>query len=220
MFFEPAPAVEDAAPGGSPQLPPWLGPPAREAGILLAIQRVVARSTNVVVFLTAIRAFTFGCMLELEIATRQAGMPEDDWWELQAAVHLGSRGFRGSQLPDRLLRLGVRYADGTKATTLGRPWGRDSRGGPPEGSSKGLHEEPPEAPLLMWWPGGSGVRGGGGDLGFNHFGLWLWPLPPAEHFEFAVEWPFGGIGLTFAELDGAAIVAAASRPFYYWPESQ
>jgi hypothetical protein len=30
--------------------------------------------------------------------------------------------------------------------------------------------------------------------------------------------PLGGIGLTIAELDGLAIVAAASRPSYYWPE--
>jgi hypothetical protein len=46
--------------------------------------------------------------------------------------------------------------------------------------------------------------------------LWLWPLPPAGNFEFAVEWPIGGIELTIAELDGAA-VAAASQPSYYWP---
>ena len=32
-----------------------------------------------------------------------------------------------------------------------------------------------------------------------------------------MEWPLGGIGLTIAELDGAAIAAAASRPSYYWP---
>ena len=41
-------------------------------------------------------------------------------------------------------------------------------------------------------------------------------LPPAGNFEFAVEWPLGGIELTIAELDGAAI-AAASQPSYYWP---
>ena len=59
-----------------------------------------------------------------------------------------------------------------------------------------------------------------GKLGFSGFGLWLWPLPPAEGFEFAVEWPFGGIGLTITELDGAAIVAAASRSAPYWPETE
>lgn len=205
MFFEPVPAGAETAPA-RPELPPWAGPPTREAGVLLAVPQIVARSANVAVFLPAIRVFTTGCMLELELVTRQAGLSEEDWFALHLAVHSG-RGFRGSTLPDRLLRLGVRFPDGSKATTLDQhPRMRD--GGPPDG------------PLVMWWPGGSGVRHGGGNVGLNHFGLWLWPLPPAENFEFAVEWPFAGIELTIAELDGAAIVTAAGQPAYYWPEPQ
>ena len=34
-----------------------------------------------------------------------------------------------------------------------------------------------------------------------------------------MEWPFGGIELTIAELDGAAIMAAAGRSAYYWPDT-
>jgi hypothetical protein len=109
-------------------------------------------------------------------------------------------------LPDKLLRLGVRYADGKKATTLDPPR-RERRDSPPAG------------PLLSWWPASSGTCGGG-ELGFSSFGLWLWPLPPAATFEFAVEWPLGRIELTIAELDGRPIVEAASRPLYYWPDSQ
>src|SRR5690242_14809875 len=41
-------------------------------------------------------------------------------------------------------------------------------------------------------------------------------VPSAEPFEFAVEWPFGGIELTIIELDGAAIVAAAGQSAPYW----
>jgi hypothetical protein len=44
-------------------------------------------------------------------------------------------------------------------------------------------------------------------------------MPPAAGFEFAVEWPFGGIAETIVELDGAAIAAAATRRSYYWPDS-
>jgi hypothetical protein len=44
-------------------------------------------------------------------------------------------------------------------------------------------------------------------------------LLPAEKIEFAVEWPFGGIDLTFVELDGAAIVAAAGRSMPCWPDA-
>jgi predicted enzyme related to lactoylglutathione lyase len=53
----------------------------------------------------------------------------------------------------------------------------------------------------------------------NLVGFGLWQLPPAETFEFAVEWPFDGIELTIVELDGAAIVAAAGRSAYYWPDT-
>ena len=92
------------------------------------------------------------------------------------------------------------------ATTVGQQWR-------PAPSS----DDPPAGPLLCWVPGSGGMHGR--ESGFSNFGLWLWPLPPAEPFEFAVEWPFGGIDLTFAELDGAAIVAAARRSARYWPET-
>jgi hypothetical protein len=115
----------------------------------------------------------------------------------------GSHG--GARLPDKLLRLGVRYADGTKATTIEQ-----------HGRQTTASADPPAGPLLSWSPSSSGMHGR--ELGFSGFGLWLWPLPPAEIFEFAVEWPFGGIELTFAELDGAAIVAAG-RSGYYWPDT-
>ena len=66
------------------------------------------------------------------------------------------------------MALGVRYPDGRKATTLDRHrWKRN--------------ESPPDGPLLSWWPGSRGVRGRG-ELGFSHFGLWLWPLPPPVNF--------------------------------------
>jgi hypothetical protein len=146
-------------------------------------------------------------MLDVEVVSRQGTLSDDDWWDLHLSVHgglLGSRG--GARLPDKLLRLGVRYADGTKATTIEQ-----------RRRSTQPFEDPPTGPLLSWSPGSSGMHGR--ELGFSGFGLWLWPLPPAETFEFAVEWPFGGIELTIAELDGAAIVAAAGRSASYWPDS-
>ena len=208
MFFEPLPAGEEAAVGGLPEPPPWSGPPALETGAVLAVEQTVARSANAVVRLPTIRAFRPGCMLDVEVVTRQGGLSEDDWWDLHTSVYGGyhrSRG--GGSLPGKLLRLGVRYADGRKATTIEQRL-RRSRGS----------DAPPPGPLLSCSPGSSGMYGR--DLGFSGFGLWLWPLPPAESFEFAVEWPFGGIGLTITELDGAAIVAAVSRSNYYWPETE
>jgi hypothetical protein len=207
MFFEPLPAGEEPAPRRLPERSPWSGPPPLETGAVLAVERMVARSANVVMRVPVIRSFRTGCMIDVEVVSRQGTLSDDDWWDLHLSVHRGlfvSPG--GNQLPDKLLRLGVRYADGTKATTI-----EQHRRQTPAPA------DPPTGPLLSWSPGSSGMHGR--ELGFSGFGLWLWPLPPAETFEFAVEWPSGGIELTIAELDGAAIVAAAGRSGYYWPDT-
>jgi hypothetical protein len=198
MFFEPLPVGEEAAADRLPKWPPWAGPPPLEAGAVLAVEQTVARSAHAVVRLPVIRAFRPGCMLDVEVVGRQDGLSEDDWWDLHTAAHGGFHRPRGGPLPDRLLRLGVRYADGSKATTIGQLPRRAQAA-----------DDPPAGPVLCWSPGSSGMHGR--HLGFSGFGLWLWPLPPVEKFEFAVEWPFAGIELTITELDGAAIVAAASR---------
>lgn len=123
---------------------------------------------------------------------RQGTLSPDEWWDLQMSGHpahpLRSRG--GDRLPDKLLRLGVRYSDGAKATTVER-----------HGLARPPLADPPVGPVLSWIPAG------------------LWPLPPADTIEFAVEWPFGGISLTIVELDGAAIVSAAERSTRCWPDS-
>jgi hypothetical protein len=209
MFFEPLPAAEEGAPAGLPELPPWSAPPALETGVVLATELTVARSANVVVRLPTIRAFRPGCMLDVEVVCRQGTLLEDDWWSLHMSVYGGMHRLQGggTRLPDRLLRLGVRYADGAKATTIEQHRCRAPASG-----------DPPAGPLLSWQPGSSGMHGR--QVGFSGFGLWLWPLPAAETFEFAVEWPFGGIELTIVELDGTNIVAAAGRSAPYWPETE
>lgn len=209
MFFEPLPAGEEAAAVGFlPELPPWSGPPALESAAVLAVEQTVARSPNVVLRLPTIQAFRTGCVLDVDIVSRQGERSEDEWWDLRTfsfGRQYGARG--GAPLPYKLLRLGVRYADGRKATTID-PLPRRTQD----------HDDPPAGPLLSWRPRSSGMHGR--EVGFSAFGLWLWPLPPAEAFEFAVEWPLGGIELTIIELDGAAIAAAASRSAFYWPDTE
>ncbi|MGH3295446.1 MAG: hypothetical protein ACRDP7_26985 [Trebonia sp.] len=210
MFFEPVPAGEVSATGGFrlPDRPLWSGPPALETGAVLPVEKTLARNPNVVLRLPTIRVFRTGCMLDVEVVSRQGELSEDDWWDLHSSAHIRSHTVRGGgPLPRKLLRLGVRYADGRKATTIEQRM----RWTP-------AHDDPPAGPLLSYQPGNSGMHGR--DLGFGGFGLWLWPLPPTEAFEFAVEWPFGGIGLTITELDGTAIAAAVSRSASYWPETE
>jgi hypothetical protein len=176
-------------------LPSWLCPPWSEIGTVLAVQRVLARSENVVLNLSAIRAYRSGCTFQVEIALWPGA---DDIRDLRALILHSLR--PGEALSDRLLRWGVRYAGGTKVTSIDRMDWLDRPAREPAG------------PLLRSFPYGAGETSlHGGVL------LWLWPLPPAEPFELAVEWPMGGIALTMVELDGADIVAAAERSADYWP---
>jgi hypothetical protein len=113
MFFEPVPAGEVTATEGFrlPERPLWSGPPPLETGAVLAVEQTVARSPNVVLRLPTIRAFRTGCMLDVEVASRQGGLSEDDWWDLHSSAHVRSHQVRGgAALPRKLLRLGVRYA--------------------------------------------------------------------------------------------------------------
>lgn len=210
MFFEPLPGGEVAATEGIrlPEWPLWFGPPPLETGAVLPVEQIVARSQNVVLRLPTIRVFSTGCMLDVETVSRQGELSEDEWWDLHSAARIRSHTLRGgAPLPRKLLRLGVRYADGRKVTTIEQQPHRTQ-----------APDDPPAGPVLSYRPGNSGMHGR--ELGFSGFGLWLWPLPPAEAFEFAAEWPFGGIQLSIIELDGAAITAAASRSASYWPETE
>jgi hypothetical protein len=49
-----------------------------ETGAVLAVERTVARSANVVMRVPTIRAFSSGCMLDAEIVSRQGTLSEDE----------------------------------------------------------------------------------------------------------------------------------------------
>ncbi|MFI0480422.1 hypothetical protein [Actinomadura sp. 9N215] len=204
MFFEPLGTENGPTTEERPTFPVWSAPPSSETGGVIALERIIARSANVVVLLPSVRVFRSGCMLEIEVVSRQGDLSEEDWWDLSMWAH----GFGppvGRQLPDKLLRMGVRYRDGTKVTTIEQH--RETR----------LADQQPSGPLLTWWPEGGGPRGGG-VFNFDRSTLWLWPLPPPEPFEFAVEWPLAGINLTTTELDGTLLSTAAARSTQFWPD--
>jgi hypothetical protein len=175
-------------------------PPATEIGTITPLQQIIARSDRVAVILSTTRAFSTGCLVEAEVVLRRGSLPSEQWSDLREALFGSLRFAETGPLPDWLLRFGVRFADGAKATTITSAAG-----------------QPPTGPLLSWVPQGSGSRGGG-EYAFANFGLWLWPLPTAQRLEFAAEWPLGGLALTFTELDGATIAAAGQHPRHYWDD--
>jgi hypothetical protein len=90
-----------------------------------------------------------------------------------------------------MLRFGVAFADGRKASSLGS----FTRSG-----------EEPEGPVL-WGMGG----------GRWHQGFWMWPLPPIGPLSFVCESRAAGIPLTRVEVDSQPLRDAAGRSRELFP---
>jgi hypothetical protein len=177
------------------------------------LERILARNDHLVIVATEAVAYEYGVELRLKLrARRRPGMTRRQWGVV-------SRGMWGDgdlsewdegepvaadRHPDSLLRFGVRFADGTRVTSLDESVGEDEWPSP----------RPDHPVLLVEEGGGSGSE----DVIDLERSLWLWPLPPPRPFEVAVEWPLLGVELTFEELDGKAIVAASARARPYWTD--
>jgi hypothetical protein len=209
MFFEPPSEQDEPTRLPKPGLPAWYAPPPDEMGAVVVTGLALARTPNIAVTLPTIQAFDTGCLMNVDIAMRPHTLSVDDFQALQLSVypHMVT-GVRAGQLPDNLLRFGVRFADGTKATTIGQRFGRTQ-----------IPHDPPPGPRLSWLFGGVSIRSGDEAASVITMALWLWPLPPRETFELGVEWPAGGIDLSIVNVDGAAIQSAAQHSFPYWPDS-
>lgn len=96
-----------------------------------------------------------------------------------------------------LLRFGVEYADGRKATNTRDRWAGwlDEEEGHPA----------PQHPVLLT---GTGGGGGGGHWAYR---FWLWPLPPPGLMYLVCEWPDADIPLTRHEIDAQSIIDAGAR---------
>lgn len=102
------------------------------------------------------------------------------------------------ELADDMLRFGVQFSDGSKATVFG-------------GHPRFDVGDPPTGPVLM-------QRGGGGGGRSWDFGFWVWPLPPPGPLAFVVEWPSERIELSRAEIDASVVRMAAQHAEMLWPE--
>jgi hypothetical protein len=111
---------------------------------------------------------------------------------LRSQFGLGGR-MRERPLPAEYMRFGVEYADGKKATNI--PFG--------------VLDYRPATLLLR--------QGGGGAGGRMRWSYWLSPLPTANPFSFACEWPVADISLTHTALDADLLSDAASRSSELWP---
>ncbi|ANN18865.1 hypothetical protein SD37_26740 [Amycolatopsis orientalis] len=178
----------------------WRGPPDDILGHPVPIEQFVVRTDDTVVALQHVLAFREGCCFTLQSAVRRGSLDEAAWRAL--TDRQATRGFP-PEPTDIDLKFGVRFPDGSKASTVG-----DVHQGWTNPAAR------PEVPRLV--DAGSGFSSD--DRYYqSEQRLWLWPLPPPGPFEFIIEWRKMGIGATATTIDGRAIVRSAQRARPYWP---
>lgn len=179
--------------------PTWFGPPQDELGVVVPQSLVVGRSTNGVIALRYVTAFSKGLLLDLLAGARD--LKES---RAQALFHEQHAVDAEEGLPAGFLRVGVEYPDGRQASNLAGHhwhWHADSE---------------PEGPVLFQGGGGGGSAGGG-RVTMNP-GYWLWPLPPKGTLRLFVEWPVVEIELSSIELASELLLEASSMSRMLWEE--
>jgi hypothetical protein len=176
-FFEPPPPPEPEPPE-QPQ-PPWIGPPGNELGVAVPIRYVLVRTDELAVLLDGFVAYSTGVELELTVKSRRKRHESREFHRLSEDVHFG-----------------FRFADGRKASNVGRhAWDQER-----------------SDPVLM----SRGGHGGDGELNMRY---WLWPLPPPGPLAFAIEWPSKRIEPSMREVDAGLIIEASKSSEVLWPDA-
>jgi hypothetical protein len=96
---------------------------------------------------------------------------------------------------DEMLRFGIEFADGARATNV-----RHQTPG----------DEDPVAPYMR------SMAGRGSSTSWNQ-GFWVWPLPPPGALAFVCEWPAADIAHTRVEIDAQVVIDAAARSTVVFP---
>jgi hypothetical protein len=194
-FFEaPAPGEGVLARAVVVSPPAWAGPPDNVLPGVVPAELIVARTDRTVVAVTGLRAYPTGIGFTLSVRLRD--LSDRERWRFASLFGYGIP--EGEPPPDELLRFGVQFPNGAKATNL------DRRPFPDDG-------EPDGPVLLEQGSSGYGTHAWDADE-------WLWPLPPPGPLAFVCEWPGRGLGLSRAEIDGERIREAAGRAVTLWPE--
>jgi hypothetical protein len=195
QFFKPPPPPRK--PPEQHRSPAWSGPPEGTLPGVVALELVLAHSRKAAVYVTHLNAYATGFEFELKVVA-SAGAEHEFDLDLFGR-HWPRVGEKRDELPPGLLRVGLQFADGGKATSIS---------GPPYHPG-----DPPRSPV-MWPLSGSG--GGGASWRQDY---WVWPLPPPGEFELVCEWPAGEIPLTRSQLDSQLILDAPSRARSFFPEA-
>ncbi len=190
-FFEPPPPSPEPDKPARYRTPPWISAPPGTLPGVVALELVLARTDQAAICVSRISAYPSG----FELALIVIADPNSDLDPmLFGAAHYFYRRDREAEagIPDEMLRFGVQFANGSKATNAagnGPLWGLD---------------EKPTAPVM------NTGDGGGGDDNW-HQDIWVWPLPPPGPLTFVCQWPAAGIPLTRQKIDAQPILDASSH---------
>jgi len=157
-------------------------PPRHEVGQAVPIVAILGRSSEAVVALRGITAYSTGFLIEIAARLRTPDLTLDN-------PRLSSFTFSGHSVTESTFLIGFEFPDGTKSTNLDFP--NTSRAAPTK-----LHVDL--------------YRGNGNPSG-RDVSWWVWPLPPPTQIVLVCRWTAYGIGLARHTLDGDAICRAASR---------
>jgi hypothetical protein len=142
-----------------------MGPPVSELGESVGTRLVLVKRDDLAIAVIDLVAYSNGLGGRISLKwKRPGGMGPHP---MDPRLRPGLAG--ASDLPPELLRFGVEFSDGRRATTVGPPR-------PPDSS--------PNIVLMQ--------RGGGGDSDGRELGFWIWPLPPEGPLTLAGEWPSEG----------------------------
>jgi len=189
-FFDSIPQPPPPKPVRRPR-PGWMQPD-EVIPAWIAGELLVIRTGQVAVTIGGICVYPNGFEFAVHVRMRSDDDDEPGWHD-----PFDRHRRRGGQ-PGDVLRLGLMYADGRRGATTGSGWrpGKDAEPG-----------------RLVVHHGSSG----GSDRRWDGW-FWVHPLPSDGPVTFVASWPAYGVTETRAELDGAAICAAAARAVTLWPE--
>jgi hypothetical protein len=158
---------------------------------LVPVELVLVRTDQVAVAIGGVHAYPNGFEFTVHARLRREEEPGPQ------VGGLFDRHWHGMREANAGLRLGVMFADGRRAAAPGR--------------HPRLDDTDPSQLVLFENGGGGSGRTWDGDF-------WVHPLPPEGPVTFVVSWAEHGVAEARAELDGAAIGAAARRAVLLWPE--
>ncbi len=202
-FFEPPRSRTAAQAQSNSRSSAPVGPPRQVIPAVVPLELVIYRSNEAVVVVNRADVYTVGCSFWLTVAARLQAGDEARAHRFSEAIFADTEELSQlTSLNDALVRFGVTYPDGARATTLDPP---------PDQPLTALAET--VTPSLVHYEHNARR----GDLLWEgEHELWLSPLPPAEPFELVIEWPALDIPLTHASIDGSALTQASARARSVW----